>query len=93
MDVLEISALNGPPQKKKSHARVWNIFTILILVALLCVLSYFALIFLNPNSSLNPFPPPTLNPALYTLTPTVTPRFTLVPVSYTHLTLPTTPYV
>ncbi len=79
MDVHEVSALKGPPQKKKSRARVWNVLSILILVALLCILSYFALIFLNPNSSLNPFPPPTLNPALYTLTPSVTPRFTLVP--------------
>jgi hypothetical protein len=79
MDDVEVSAVKGAPKKKKSHTRVWNILTILILVTLFCVLSYFVLIFLNPTSSLNPFPPPTLNPALYTLTPTVTPRFTLVP--------------
>ncbi len=79
MDLNEVSDVKNPPRQKKPAARVWNILTILILIALFCVLSYFILIFLNPNSSLNPFPPPTLNPALYTLTPSVTPRFTLVP--------------
>jgi hypothetical protein len=79
VDTYEVSEVKGPPPTKRPSARVWNILTVLILVALGCVLSYFTLIFLNPNSSLNPFPPPTLNPALFTLTPTVTPRFTLVP--------------
>jgi hypothetical protein len=79
MDSNEVSVVKGAPQPKRPSARVWNILTVLVLVALLCVISYFALIFLDPSSSLNPFPPPTLNPALFTLTPTVTPRFTLVP--------------
>jgi hypothetical protein len=79
MDDYEISEVKAPPKRKKSRARLWNILTIFILVTLLCFLSYFAVIFFNPDSSLNPFPPPTLNPALYTLTPSVTPRFTLVP--------------
>jgi hypothetical protein len=89
MDSNEVSEVKGPPQPKRPSARVWNILTVIILVALLCVLSYIALIFLDPNSSLNPFPPPTLNPALYTLTPTVTPKFTLVP-SWTPTNLPVT---
>lgn len=90
MESSEATQVKGPPQPKRPNARVWNILTVIILVALFCVLSYFILIFLDPSSSLNPFPPPTLNPALYTLTPTVTPRFTLVP-TWTPTNIPTTP--
>jgi len=79
MDSYEISEASEPPRRKKGAGRVWNVLTILILVTFLCVVSYLALIFFNPNSSLNPFPPPTLNPANATATITVTPRFTLVP--------------
>jgi hypothetical protein len=89
MDSYEVSEVKGSPPPKRPSARVWNILTILILVAFGCVLSYFTLIFLNPNSSLNPFPPPTLNPALFTPTFTVTPRFTLVP-SWTSTNAPVT---
>jgi hypothetical protein len=90
MDSYEALQAKGPPQPKRPSARVWNILTVIVLVTLFCVLSYFILIFLNPDSSLNPFPPPTLNPALYTLTPTVTPRFTLVP-TWTSTNIPVTP--
>ncbi len=79
MDSYEISEVNEPQQRKRRRATLWNILTILVLVALLCVVSVFVLIFINPNSILNPFPPPTLNPADATATITVTPRFTLVP--------------
>ena len=79
MDSYEISEVKGPQQRKRRSARVWNILTVVVLVMLLCVISFFILIFINPNSSLNPFPPPTINPADYTATITVTPRFTLVP--------------
>jgi len=74
-----VPEMKEPVQKKKSNARLWNILTLLILVIFICVLSYYALIFFNPNTILNPFPPPTLNPAAATLTPTVTPLFTMVP--------------
>ncbi len=79
MDSYEISEVKRPQQRKRRSARVWNILTVVVLVMLLCVISFFILIFINPNSSLNPFPPPTINPADYTPTITVTPRFTLIP--------------
>jgi hypothetical protein len=79
MDSYEISEVKGPQRRKKTVGRVWNVLTVLVLVTLLCVVSVFILIFINPNSSLNPFPPSTMNPALATATATVTPRFTLVP--------------
>jgi hypothetical protein len=79
MDSFEVSEVKEPHNRKGNSETVWNVLTILVLVALLCVVSFFVLIFINPNSSLNPFPPPTFNPASATATFTVTPLFTLVP--------------
>ncbi|MFC1996368.1 hypothetical protein ACFLXI_02010 [Chloroflexota bacterium] len=61
-------------QRKRTNqgAIVWNILTILVLLTALCVGGTFLIIFMNPQSSLNPFPPPTM-PALIpsaTVTPT-----------------------
>jgi len=79
MDSPEVSETKAAKNTKRSSGRIWNILTILVLVALFCILSYFVIIFLNPDSSLNPFPPSTLNPAFLPPTPTTTLRFTLVP--------------
>jgi hypothetical protein len=79
LDAYEISDVKGPQRRKRRSETIWNVLTIFVLVALLCVVAVFVLIFNNPNSSLNPFPPPTFNPANATATITVTPRFTLVP--------------
>jgi hypothetical protein len=79
MDSYDIFEANKPSRKKRPTGLVWNVLTILILVSILCIVSVFILIFIDPNSNLNPFPPPTLNPAYATATITVTPRFTLVP--------------
>jgi len=79
MDSYEISEVKEPQRRKKRSSTVWNILTILVVATLLCVVLVFVLIFINPNSSLNPFPPPTLNPADATATITVTPLFTLIP--------------
>jgi hypothetical protein len=79
MDSYEIAEAQEPPQKKRSSGLVWNILTVLILLTIFCVVSVFFLIFIDPNSSLNPFPPPTLYPSMVPPTMTVTPRFTLIP--------------
>jgi len=79
MDSYEISEMVEPQRRIKRSERVWDVLTIMVMVALLCVVTFFVLIFINPNSNFNPFPPPTLNPADATATFTVTPRFTLVP--------------
>ena len=86
MDGYEFSEVKAPRRRKSSSGRVWNILTILVLIILLCIVSYFFLIYMDPNSNLNPFPPGTSNPALATATVTVIPRFTLVP-SWTPTTV------
>lgn len=37
---------------------LWDMLTILVLVLTLCIGGYFALIFINPSTPLNPLPPP-----------------------------------
>ncbi len=79
MDSFELIDAQEPQQRKKPSALVWNVLTIVVLVTILCVISVFFLIFVNPYSSFNPFPPPTLYPSMVPPTVTVTPRFTLIP--------------
>jgi hypothetical protein len=79
MDTFDISDAHEPPRRKRSSGLVWNILTVLILVALICVVTIFLIIFIDPNSNLNPFPPPTLIPSIAAPTASVTLRFTLVP--------------
>jgi hypothetical protein len=79
MDDYELSELKAQSKKKRPAGMVWNILTILVLLVTVGIALAFLLIYINPNSTLNPFPPPTINPANFTATPSVTPRFTLVP--------------
>ncbi len=76
MDGYEFSEVKEPLHRKRRKGLIWNILTILVLVLTLCVATAFFLIYVNPNSILNPFPPPKVNP---TATATIVPRFTLVP--------------
>lgn len=68
MDNFELK----PEPIVKRKPMIWNILTILVLVAA-CVLAYFFMqIFNNPNSPYNPFPPQPLPTVLLTPTPTAT---------------------
>lgn len=56
---------------RRSSGVLWNLLTVLVLVGAVCVISYFLMIFVNPQSALNPFPPPTVPPML--VLPTASP--------------------
>jgi hypothetical protein len=73
--------------KKKQGALVWNILSILVLLTAFCIGGLFFVIFLNPQGSLNPFPPPTLPALIPTATATPTSRVQLPP-TWTHTPLP-----
>jgi hypothetical protein len=90
MDKFDISDAKEPPRTKRSSAMVWNVLTILMLVIALCAAAVFLLILINPDSSLNPFPPPTLMPLpdMPTATITYTPRITLQPSWTPTITMP-----
>lgn len=53
---------------------LWDILAIILLVALVMVGVIFLQIFIDPNSSLNPFPPATLPAVIQLPTSTNTPR-------------------
>ena len=78
MDGYEFSEVKGPHSRKNPVEHLWNVLTIFVLIATLCIGTAFVLIYLHPNSVLNPFPPPTLR-ILPTATRTVIPSATLVP--------------
>lgn len=64
---------------------LWNILTIVILVAGGVLLTVYMAIFLNPSISINPFPPPTAIPAL--VLPTATPTLRALPPTWTPTSL------
>lgn len=49
---------------------VWNLLSVVMLLGVACLAFSFVLIFTNPYSSLNPFPPPTPTPGESPTTPT-----------------------
>lgn len=65
--------LNEPPAPKpNARLELWDMLSILMLLLTLCIGVYFLLVFISPNSALNPFPPTPRNPNAPP-TPTITP--------------------
>jgi hypothetical protein len=78
------------PPARGSGFNIWTVLSVLIVLLTVCVVSIFLIIYSNPYSSLNIFPPPTMPPKaqlpsatptdiVYELPPTWTPTFTPVP--------------
>ncbi len=59
---------------------VFNILTVIVLLTTVFVGIVLVVVFVNPQISINPFPPPTMLPTLGSPTPTQTPAITLPPV-------------
>jgi hypothetical protein len=74
--------------KSDPGAMVWNILAIVMLVSAVCLGGIYMMIFINPYSGLNPFPPPTMPVLVPTATPTPTMRALLPP---TWTPTPTSP--
>jgi len=68
---------------RSGSMQIWDILSIVVLFLTVCIAGYFALIFVNPESSLNPLPPggrrfePTMTPSPVRLEPTWTASPTL----------------
>jgi flagellar basal body-associated protein FliL len=76
-DQEEIALRKKSRSRKRRNDIVWNSLTAIIIIATVGAAGVMVVLFSNPASSLNPFPPPTL-PALIqiptaTLTPIITP--------------------
>ncbi len=76
MDGYEISEVRKPSRPKKPGEALLNFLTSAVLLVALLLAGAFFLIYINPQSSFNPFPPATLAP---TATPTIALRVTIVP--------------
>ncbi len=73
--------------EKKQSALLWNVLTVVMLVVALCVGGVYLMIFINPNSGLNPFPPPALPEVAQLPSPTPTPKNLLPPTWTATVTL------
>jgi len=73
MDAFDYADAQKAPSRSVS-ALVWNILTVLVLLIAIIVGAVFLMIFVNPNSGLNPFKPIPIDTALVLPTATITPR-------------------
>jgi hypothetical protein len=96
MDAFDYADAQKAPNRSIS-ALVWNILTVLVLLSAICIGVVFLMIFINPNSGLNPLRPipvdtqiilPTATSTPRTLPSTWTPTPTLMPTA-THTPYPT----
>jgi hypothetical protein len=78
-------------EKRRRSNRLWNIFTVLLLVVMIGLCAVFFMIFSNPDSPLNPAPPPTM-PVLIVL-PTSTATQRALPATWTPTVITVTPSV
>jgi len=80
-DQEEIAESQRNRHRKRQHTMVWNILTAIFIIASIFAVGYFAILFSDPATSLNPYPPPTL-PVLIQL-PTSTPTLVELPATWT----------
>jgi hypothetical protein len=70
-------------RRGRASATIWNILTLFVLVGAVAAVSVFILIFINPQSSLNPFPPAPVPAALVIPSPTPTSIHNVLPPTWT----------
>ncbi|HEY62187.1 MAG TPA: hypothetical protein G4N95_06000, partial [Anaerolineae bacterium] len=83
-DYIEVQPASQP---KNVQAILWNVFAVLAILAALCIGSFALLVFINPVSAFNPFPPPTMPVLIYLDTPTPTPK-NILPPTWTPTSAP-----
>jgi len=73
MDAFDYADAQKAPSRSMSSL-VWNILTVLVLLSAVCVGVVFLMVFMNPNSSLNPLRPIPIDTQVILPTFTITPR-------------------
>ena len=79
MQGYEFSEVKGPPGRKKPPGMTWNALAVVAAIFTIIVVVAFVIIYVDPHSFLNPFPPPTTNPLLILASPPIKPGNTLAP--------------
>ncbi len=77
-----------PVKKKQSGGCLLNVLSGILVTGTMVVGLVFAIIFINPQSSLNPIPPTTIPALVLTNTPTPTPKG-ILPATWTPTNSPT----
>jgi hypothetical protein len=70
------AAMDNYELKPDRSGMMWTILSILVLVAIIFLVGFFGMIFFNPASALNPFPPEPLPTLMVFPTATITPLYT-----------------
>ena len=83
MDTFDVVEAREARPVRKAPAMIINILTVLVLLMTVCFIGLVLVIFVNPYSAFNPFPPPILPTIAFypTFTPTKTPP--VLPPSWT----------
>ena len=66
-------------QRRANPPQLWDILSILVLILTACIVGYFVMIFLNPESSFNILPPGGFGPRVPTMTIQLQPTWTASP--------------
>lgn len=79
---------DSPAPKRGSRLAIWDVLSIFTLILTLCIVAYFAAVYMMPNSPINPFSPARLS-ANMPPTPTITqiqllPTWTYTPINVTE---------
>jgi hypothetical protein len=92
-DFIEEETPKRPERKPHRLAWLWNLLSILLLLASVGAITVVTLIYNDPASSLNPFPVPTRIPTLFIPTRTLTPtsKYSPTPSPTTTITPTATP--
>jgi hypothetical protein len=75
--------------RRPMGAVIWSLLSVALLLGVACVAFVFVIIFTNPYTSLNPFPPPTATIAVEMITPTSTGALYTLPPTWTATIVPT----
>lgn len=86
MEDMDTPERSGPG----GQGLIFNLMTVLVLLATLLSAGVYGILFINPNAGFNPFPPPTLPSVAQFPTATNTSEFPTLPATWT-LTPPFTP--
>jgi hypothetical protein len=79
MDTFDYVDTHEAPHSPKTSDLVWNVLTILVILAAIVVSLFFLTVFSNPNNIINPFPPPVTPTSLLLASATPTSRLVLPP--------------
>ena len=79
METFEVIEEPKQPKRRRFGGCIWNVLTALVLLSALCIAGWFLLIFTNPYTALNPFPPFTPEPTIFIPSATPTPLGVLPP--------------